>query len=304
MDILAHLNVIQEIPTNPSACESNHHFMITPKPPPQPTSRSECSTSSTVLTSQSSPISITHCSFECQPVDNKLVDTIVDYHCEQDDDNDRCQTNGVCFGRWIFNKMLYFESKRTNSPFLPTLQNDTIQALGRDNTTNLTLPSGTCDENIIDRLSCCDSKIMDSENTFSVASQCEDEGNAKASICYFETYLRQLQSLPQNYTPAIEFRKASVLHKLGCLQWQCGKYQLSLSALVESSAILDHLKEESSSLYTSPDVVSNLALASANILISKGRLHLSRGEGAAAMQCYRECVRRLSSVKCDRSQSG
>jgi len=53
------------------------------------------------------------------------------------------------------------------------------------------------------------------------------------------------------------------------------------------------------------DVMSNLILASSNTLISKGRLHLSNGEGAAAMQCYHECVHRLSSIQSssDRSES-
>ncbi|KAL7479014.1 hypothetical protein ACHAW6_004764, partial [Cyclotella cf. meneghiniana] len=91
-------------------------------------------------------------------------------------------------------------------------------------------------------------------------------------------------------------RRASALHKLGCLQWKCGRYQLGSFALVEATNLYDRLIDDFSCRIT-PHVLSNLIFASSNTLISKGRIHLSNGEGAAAMQCYHECVHRLSSIQ-------
>lgn len=288
-------------------------------------SRSVCTTSTTVYTSQSS----SNGSFGDDPISPDRSDDCREYYNAQDDDEDDvCQTGG-CFGAWI--NRFSPPSRAPKDAFSPADSDSFRSANQHDkrqhqskvddaclSPTKLELTLNIFDDDITDGLSCsstscpsestCDvsqslvqqegsSSMLTLEIILSKASKAEEDCDTNSAIAHLENYLYQIEQQPNL---SLEFRRASALHKLGCLQWQCGRYQLSLCALIEASAAYDTLIKDSSS-FALPSVL----LASANVLLSIGRLHLSRGEGAAAMQCYRECVQRLSSIQrsCDQSQS-
>ncbi|KAL3774473.1 hypothetical protein ACHAWO_007622 [Cyclotella atomus] len=278
-------------------------------------SRSACTTSSTVLT-LSSPNS----SFE-DPSSPEKRDAHLVYYDVQDDDGENCQAGYGCLGEWIINK---FSPPSRKDAFSPAVAHSPDSRYQRRingirhsviTPTKLELTSTSCENDLTDGCSCSSTSesSLDSpyivhkettnpimqllENILSMASKAEDDCNINAAIGHLENYLYQLHHHPNL---SLTSKRAAVLHKLGCLQWQCGRYRLSLCALVEACAAFDSLIKDSGS-----DVQPTLKLASADVLVSMGRLHLSKGEGAAAMHCYRECVHRLSSVQnqCDRAVS-
>eukprot|EP00956_Cyclotella_meneghiniana_P028479 scaffold66328_cov66-Cyclotella_meneghiniana.AAC.2 len=302
---------------------SNNIMSGTTKSPSLKNIRSACTTSSTVLTYPSSPNSIVEV-----PRTPERSSISPDSYYKEQDENDECEAPGVCFGGWVLNRIISPSRLSRNDAFTPSPESVDLRHQskieGSDHPlspTKLELALNTC-EDLTDGLSCssvsCHSLSSSSEakhgesesilleSILSMASKSEKDCDFNAAVTHIENYLFESMNLSHQSTPGFEFRKnlrkASALHKLGCLQWQCGRYQLSLSALVEACTIYDRLIDDTG---PSPLVLSKLTLASANVLVSLGRLHLSRGEGSAAMHCYRDCVQRLSPVQatCDRSQS-
>lgn len=289
-------------------------------------SRSACTTSSTVLTCQSTPNS----SFE-HPESPAL-----DYYRVQEEDViNECNVPSFCFAGWILSKLLSPHSPSKIDVFSPAndpshlrdgYQQSSTNAVDRvpsqqtllDDSLRLKLCFDDCEDEIHNEPSCSStcqsstdasdtarspdhSEIIQIHNLLILASKYEDKDDLNAAISQIESYLYQAHFLSDQTSFFFECRRAAALHKLGCLQWKCGRYQLSLYALLEARNLYDSLIEECS--IGSQDVSSNLQLASASVLVSTGRLHLSRGEGAAAMRCYRECVQRLSSMQSSYEQS-
>lgn len=288
--------------------------------------RSACTTSSTLLSCQSSPSS----SSSEEPRTPDRSDILSYYSGGDGDDSASCQ-DSACFGGWIMNRFFSPSQTPKKHAFTPTNSSDQggfrhkrmfKDAIHHASPSKLGIASDSLDGDVTDgfslsSFSCPSQSSTDVksahetlntsallENTLLMATKSEDDYNLNAAITHIENYLYHLQSLGQHGNPTFALRRASALHKLGCLQWQCGRYQISLCALIESRTLYDHLIENYSSS-PSPDVMSSLVLASANVLVSMGRLHLSKGEGAAAMQCYHECVHKLSSIKtkCNRSET-
>lgn len=315
--------VVCSIPITPPREHCKNHSMATSKSPlRRNNSRSACTTSSTVLTFHSSPSN----SFEEPRTPAQLH-----YYDDEDDDNESCEASGVCLGGWILNAFFSPSRAPKSDAFSPASDELHQQSVAHTEEVVHAISSSKLkldfDDDATDRLSCtsasCPSQASSNscqsvnethrsmlrllEDILSMASKSEKECNVNSAIGHLENYLYQFQSLSQYTTPVFELKKAYVLHKLGCLQWQRGQYQLSLHALVEAYTIYNRLSEDCRFSNTSSDVMemSNLVLACSNVLISLGRLHLSRGNGSAAMQCYHECVERLSSIqrRCDRSQS-
>ncbi|KAL3790344.1 hypothetical protein HJC23_002730 [Cyclotella cryptica] len=300
-------------------------------------SRSPCTTSSTVLTWQSSPNNNNE-----YPVTPTRLD-LSNCYIGRDDEHD--ESSVTCFGEWFLRKLFSPSafsktdvfSFINNDPFHPKDSQESFKVSRNSNTedadhlqstqkpneitpTRLELAWHAHDSDIHDGHSCLstspqpasdsgfaseqkeDVEMVQLQTLLSMASRHEDDCSLNDAIVCLEKYLYQLHCLLPQTNTVFECRKAAALHKLGCLQWKCGRYHLSLFALIEAIALYDRLIEGLSSGNT-PDVFTNMILASSHTLISKGRLHLSRGEGAAAMQCYHECVRRLSSIQSSSDKS-
>lgn len=310
--------------TPPRKHITNNTISGTTKSPSLKSIRSACTTSSTVLTYPSSPNSIV----EVPGTPQKSVILPDNYYKEQDE-GDECEA-GACFGGWVLNRIISPSRLSRNDAFTPSPESDQLyyrhqskitESYNPLSPTKLELELNTS-EDVTDGISCssvssCSQSSSSEakheqttsillESILSMASKSEEDCDFNAAVVHVENYLFESMNLSHKSTPEFEFRKnlrkASALHKLGCLQWHCGRYQLSLSALVEACTTYDSLIDD-----TNPStlVLSKITLASANVLVSMGRLHLSRGEGSAAMRCYHDCVQRLTSVQktCDRSQS-
>mmetsp|Transcript_18072 Transcript_18072/g.39051 ORF Transcript_18072/g.39051 Transcript_18072/m.39051 type:complete len:701 (-) Transcript_18072:54-2156(-) len=127
------------------------------------------------------------------------------------------------------------------------------------------------------------------------ASKYEAESNLNAAISCLEQFLYQSQFLTTSFE--CEHSKASALHKLGILQWKCGRYFFSEHVLLDCLHIYQSLLDRNNnSAKRETEVHSQLALETAHVLVSTGRVYLSKGEGDAAMECYNECIRHLSSI--------
>ena len=142
-----------------------------------------------------------------------------------------------------------------------------------------------------------------------LATHHEIHSNINAAISNMELYIVQSHNYhhhhyPQNSSQSLSsssssttfsfhHSKAVALHKLAALQWKASQYDLSLDAIIESvnlyQCLLDDYGVNSASS-------AQLALESAHVFVTAGRVYLSKGEGNAAMGCYQECVRHLSLV--------
>ncbi|KAL7543667.1 hypothetical protein ACHAXR_013495 [Thalassiosira sp. AJA248-18] len=121
------------------------------------------------------------------------------------------------------------------------------------------------------------------------ASKCESDTEVDIEISSLEEFIQKSQSSAST-SFACAHSKAAALHKLGILQWKCGRYFFSEHALADCLNLYQHLLDK-----CNPDH-SLLVLENSHVFVSMGRVYLSKGEGDAAMQCYRECVRLLSFI--------
>lgn len=261
-------------------------------------SRSACTTSSTVLTCTSSPSSY-------DSLQSTSSSSILDYSSTQYEDEDEPY---VCWSVFFLLDLLTRLGKKnaTHNAFSDLLNED--HASKSQNTSED--DSSVTPMNLNRRLdNCCDeddqqtpllpnhrphnSELLSNlQQLLQRSSQYESECNLNASITNLEQFIHQSQYL-SNISDPFMCTRSSVLHKLGSLQWKCGRYELSLYALIESMHLYERI------LYDNNDYDSTkfqMVLESAHVLISTGRVYLSMGRGTSAMHCYHECVHRLSSI--------
>ena len=119
------------------------------------------------------------------------------------------------------------------------------------------------------------------------------------AIASLEQYLSHTQHLSGT---SFDHSRATTLHQLGILQWKCGRYFFSEHILLDCihtfKTFLDGTNPYVIQTADDPESMHRtLVLESAHVLISLGRVYLSKDEGDSALDCYDECVRRLSSIQ-------
>ena len=134
----------------------------------------------------------------------------------------------------------------------------------------------------------------DLQNFLHEASKFEAESDLDAAISSLEEFLRLSQSTPTSF--ASDHSRATTLHKLGTLQWKCGRYFFSEHIFTDCIHLYERLLDEAALHHDDPGMYSLLAIELAHVFVSTGRVFISKGEGDAAMQCYNESVRLLSSI--------
>mmetsp|Transcript_2545 Transcript_2545/g.5667 ORF Transcript_2545/g.5667 Transcript_2545/m.5667 type:complete len:690 (-) Transcript_2545:113-2182(-) len=111
-----------------------------------------------------------------------------------------------------------------------------------------------------------------------------------------DTAISSLEEFLNRSTFACDHFRATTLHKLGILQWKSGRYFCSEHVLLDCIHVYECLIDEDNPAIHEPEIYSQLVLETAHVFVSMGRVYLSEGEGDAAMRCYNECVRYLSSI--------
>jgi len=134
------------------------------------------------------------------------------------------------------------------------------------------------------------------EYLLNAASKYEAESDLEAAMSSLETYLHKSQQSLASPTFASDHSKATTLHKLGILQWKCGRYFFSEHILTDCIHLYQCLLDGDNPALNDQEMLSQLLLEIAHVFVSTGRVYLSKGEGEAAMQCYNDCVRHLSSI--------
>lgn len=134
------------------------------------------------------------------------------------------------------------------------------------------------------------------QHLLDAAQHFEAESNFDAAITSLEEFVDKSQSLA-GASFASEHSRATALHQLGILQWKAGNYFFSEHTLSDCLHLYySMLDETNGSLFCQRELHHQILLEASHVLISLGRVHLSKGEGDVAMTCYDECVRRLASI--------
>mmetsp|Transcript_25745 Transcript_25745/g.54409 ORF Transcript_25745/g.54409 Transcript_25745/m.54409 type:complete len:682 (-) Transcript_25745:42-2087(-) len=127
------------------------------------------------------------------------------------------------------------------------------------------------------------------------ASKQEAESEFDAAISNLEEFLDQSRSFTSSSFYG-EHLRAATLHKLGLCQWKAGRYFFSEHIFLDCIHMYQRLLDEDNLATDEPALFSQLVLETAHVLVSAGRVYLSKGEEDAAMRCYNECVQHLSSI--------
>ena len=124
------------------------------------------------------------------------------------------------------------------------------------------------------------------------AANYEAESNFDDAIASLEQYLSHTQHLSGT---SFDHSRATILHQLGILQWKCGRYFFSEHVLLDCihtfQTFLDGTNPYVIQTADEPESMHRtLVLESAHVLISLGRVYLSKDEGDSALNWLEEAA--------------